>query len=142
LVLTEPKVKQNGVHITVEVEKNIYLLCDEIEIEQVFINLINNAVDAIKGSVKPWIKISAFVEGAEIVLRFMDSGNGIPKSIANKIFQPFYTTKAVGSGTGLGLSISKGIIEEHGGSIVINENLGNTCFEIKFKYEEELNYVA
>lgn len=63
----------------------------------------------------------------------MDSGSGIPESLKNKIFDPFFTSKEVGKGTGLGLSLSKKIIESFGGELSLNDNLENTCFEIKLR---------
>jgi two-component system NtrC family sensor kinase len=84
--------------------------------------LINNSI---------WGKISAEEEKAFIILRVMDSGTGIPKEVLNKIFDPFDTTKLVGEGTGLGLSITKGILDEHGATIRVVEEIENTCFEIK-----------
>ena len=60
----------------------------------------------------------------------MDSGNGIPMDIQEKMFQPFYTTKEIGKGTGLGLSISRGIIRNHKGEFFIDNSSANTCFII------------
>lgn len=67
------------------------------------------------------------------ILRKIDSGPGVPEPIRKKLFEPFFTTKPVGSGTGLGLSIAKGILESHGASISLTNNVPNTCFEVRFK---------
>ncbi len=64
----------------------------------------------------------------QVRFRVIDSGSGIPSEIANKIMEPFYTTKGVGKGTGLGLSIGKSIIHEHGGELRIDAHYPNTCF--------------
>lgn len=133
LILTSVKAKQNSTIVHKELKSQSEILCDEVEIEQVLINLINNAVDAVKECKDKWVKIELFDENNSVVLRVSDSGPGIPDSISQKIFEPFFTTKAVGQGTGLGLSISKGILEEHGASLQLMKNSPNTCFEIRFK---------
>ncbi len=100
-------------------------MLDESQIHQVFVNLINNARDAIKEKGdKGWIRITSERKGDRITVKFEDSGKGIPDEVANRIFDPFFTTKGVGKGTGLGLSISYGIINEHGGSIYATSTPG------------------
>lgn len=132
-IIYNAKLASSGAKIYYDLVDDLELNCDAIEIEQVIINLVNNAVDAIKNLNEKWIKIQTFSEKNEVVLRVMDSGNGISVELENKFFQPFFTTKPVGEGTGLGLSVSKKIIEDHGGRIFINRNFENTCFEIVFK---------
>jgi PAS domain S-box-containing protein len=114
-----------------ECDDRLSILCNEIEIQQVFINLINNAMDAAGESDIRWVKVKCFTDGNDAVIHVIDSGKGIELGVEHKLFEPFFTTKEVGKGTGLGLSISKGIIEEHGGKITINRNLSNTCFEVR-----------
>jgi C4-dicarboxylate-specific signal transduction histidine kinase len=111
--------------------------CNEIEVEQVIVNLINNALDAIKTKIDKWIKISIYEEANQVVLRVMDSGKGIPEEVRQNLFDPFFTTKQTGEGTGLGLSISKGIIDEHKATITVLDNCPNTCFEIRFPQIKE-----
>ncbi len=132
LVLTEGKAKRQRVPITVDLRSEGKISCDQVEIEQVLINLINNAVDVIKDLAVRWVKIDLFEQGAEIVIQVRDSGQGVAPSMQQKIFQPFFTTKAVGEGTGLGLSICRGILEEHNASLEIKQEDANTCFEIRF----------
>lgn len=132
LILTEAKAKQNSIVIEQEVRSSTQILCDEVEIVQVVVNLISNAIDAIKNQSEKWIRISVFEEGALIVLKVQDSGPGISQEVRERLFEPFFTTKKIGEGTGLGLSITKGILDEHGASIVLLENSKNTCFEIHF----------
>ncbi|MCF8068559.1 MAG: PAS domain S-box protein [Desulfobacterales bacterium] len=129
--------------ITVEwdLEKDLpCVLAEATRLEQVFINLLINARDAIDekwqyagelpGEQKK-ILISSGLHLSDVVIKIHDSGMGIPKSILNKIFEPFFTTKKVGSGTGIGLSISYGIIQDFKGSILVSsvKNEG-TCFTI------------
>ena len=132
IVLTESKAKRHDTSVLFECRSSSLINCDEVEIEQVLVNLINNGIDAVKDYSKKWIKIFLFDEDGVVVIRVMDSGHGIPEKIRTKIFEPFFTTKKIGEGTGLGLSIAKGIIDEHNATIGILENFPNTCFELRF----------
>lgn len=87
------------------------------QMQQVIINLIQNAVDATDHQSEPILEISAHAENGEIIVLFRDNGTGIANEALDKIFDPFYTTKPVGKGTGLGLSVSYGIVESHGGML-------------------------
>ncbi|MBY0515430.1 MAG: PAS domain-containing protein [Bacteriovoracaceae bacterium] len=132
LSLTEIIAREKSVTITVDNQSVQKIQCNDIEIEQALINLISNAIDAIKQLNERWIKISIHDDLDFIVLRIMDSGQGISKEIEHKLFDPFFTTKVVGEGTGLGLSITKGILNDHKASIHLVSGISNTCFEIKF----------
>ncbi len=139
LVLTGSHVKRHSVRVTTLcAEEGHSILCDVVEIEQVIINLINNAIDAVKNQPVKWIKINCFTEDQYIVLQVIDSGLVISEAIELKLFQPFFTTKRTGEGTGLGLSITKGILDEHKATIALNRSLPNTCFEIRFKKVEDI----
>ncbi len=131
--LTEYKTTSTGASIVFEEKSNPMIACNEIEIEQVMINLINNALDAMKTSEKRSIRIDVGEDtlGAYIILA--DSGPGIPEKIREKIFEPFFTTKPLGEGTGLGLSISKGILDDHDASIALLPTSVGTCFKVAFK---------
>jgi C4-dicarboxylate-specific signal transduction histidine kinase len=99
-------------------------LGNPIQLEQVFINLLTNARDALEKTERKEIEISCSVQGdmARVVVR--DSGPGIRPGLEQRIFDPFFTTKEVGSGTGLGLSITYGIVQEHGGTISVESAPG------------------
>ncbi|MBI2412590.1 MAG: response regulator [Deltaproteobacteria bacterium] len=100
-------------------------MLDEDQIHQVFLNLINNARDAIKEKGESGrIRITSRHSGGRIIVKFEDTGQGMPDEVAGRIFDPFFTTKGVGKGTGLGLSISYGIINEHGGAIYASSTPG------------------
>jgi C4-dicarboxylate-specific signal transduction histidine kinase len=90
-----------------------------IQLEQVFINLLTNARDAVAESPRKLIRISATAGSGAVDVALADSGHGIPPGLERRIFDPFFTTKEVGKGTGLGLSITYGIINEHGGTISV-----------------------
>ena len=132
IVLTEIKSSQSSTPVSHECSRELKILCDESEIEQVLINLINNAIDAVKSHDDKWVKVNAFAEGHKVILRVIDSGERISPEIEKKLFEPFFTTKTVGEGTGLGLSISKGILDDHNATITLNRDFSTTCFEIIF----------
>jgi signal transduction histidine kinase len=91
---------------------------DPQELQQVFINLINNARDAMKGGGVLKVETKPAPDGKRVAIEFSDTGNGIPREAQTKIFDPFFTTKRTGEGTGLGLSMSHGIITKFGGNII------------------------
>jgi len=96
-----------------------HAMVDPHQIQQVFVNLINNARQAIEAhQPKGWIKVITATKNGFVRILIQDNGPGIPEENLSKIFDPFFTTKEVGKGTGLGLSLVYGIIKEHGGTIV------------------------
>ncbi len=136
MILVQAKAKKHDTIMSAECAATTPIYCDEVEIEQVLINLIGNAIDAAKDQSERWVRVSATEDAQTVILRVTDSGPGIPKKIRDQIFEPFFTTKKVGEGTGLGLSISKGILDEHKATIAVLENEPNTCFEIRFPKPE------
>jgi signal transduction histidine kinase len=102
-----------------------------IQLEQVFINLLTNARDALVKVARKVITITCLVEGDVVELQVSDTGLGIPPGLEKRIFDPFFTTKEVGAGTGLGLSITYGIIKDHQGTIQVDNHPGEgACFRI------------
>jgi len=108
---------------------------DPHQLQQVFLNLVNNAVDAIlEQSNDGDLWVSTKAQNERLIVEFKDSGPGVKD--ASRVFDPFYTTKPVGKGTGLGLSICYGIVSEHGGSIrVSNLQPSGACFTIELPYQ-------
>jgi signal transduction histidine kinase len=96
--------------------------CNLGQLNQVFMNLLTNALQAIKCEGEIWIRTEP--RGDDILITIEDTGQGIPPDVLPHVFEPFYTTKDVGQGTGLGLSISHKVIEEHGGKIEVESFLG------------------
>ncbi|MES2014024.1 MAG: ATP-binding protein [Pseudomonadota bacterium] len=113
---------RNRVEVIKDYQLNQSVLCRAGQINQVFMNIIYNALQAIDGSGS--LHIATRREGEFAVVSIADSGKGIPPDVINKIFDPFFTTKKVGEGTGLGLSISYGIVESHGGRIDVSSEVG------------------
>lgn len=97
--------------------------CFPGQINQVFMNILSNAIESIDGN--GTITVSTSISGEFLQVRIKDTGYGIPQNLREKVFDPFFTTKEVGRGTGLGLSISHGIIEKHKGSIEVMSKVGN-----------------
>ncbi len=129
--LNSEKMKSSQIDFSIEGNLQLNISCQPVSLSQVFMNLIGNSIDAISGMENAWIKYSIDTDENNVIIKIMDCGNGIPQIIQDKIFQPFFTTKAVGIGTGLGLSISKDIIESHNGQFYIDNQCPNTCFIIK-----------
>lgn len=102
--------------------------CRNVQIQQVLLNLINNAADAIKMQDEKWIELSIYELNGNINFEISNSGPRISDEIGANIFTPFYTTKSEGQGTGLGLSISKTIITSHGGNIKLDLSKKHTTF--------------
>jgi len=100
------------------------VLGNPIQLEQVFINLLTNARDALEPVERKTIAIECRLAGDFVQVAFRDNGPGIPEGLEQRIFDPFFTTKEVGSGTGLGLSIAYGIVNEHRGTITVDSSPG------------------
>ena len=143
------QLKLRGIEVVWDIENDLPKIeADQSRLEQVFINLLLNARDAIE---ERWGSRETATADKKIILRtkckdnfiiceVCDSGKGVPRAVANKIFEPFFTTKEVGKGTGLGLSISYGIVKDCGGSIQVAPNLGEgACFIVKFPVPEKHN---
>ena len=136
------QLKVRGIEVTWNLTDNLpRVMADPGRLEQVFINLLINARDAIEentkmeyhgGTRQKKISIKSYTPGNhQLIIEIKDTGTGIPDQVAEKIFQPFFTTKEVGKGTGLGLSISYGIIKESKGTIKIKETSPQgTLFQI------------
>jgi PAS domain S-box-containing protein len=111
---------------------------DAHQLQQVFLNILNNAYDAVREVGRPArIEIMSTKSGNSVEVSFSDNGNGI--TFPDKIFDPFFTTKEVGKGTGLGLSICYGIVKEHGGEILCHNNIGGkgATFIVRLPAEPE-----
>ncbi len=102
------------------------------QLQQVIMNLVQNAHDATAAQASPLLEVTGRVEGGAVVLEFHDNGTGIDPENLRRIFDPFFTTKPVGKGTGLGLAISYGIVERHGGTLTAsNHPEGGALFTLR-----------
>ncbi|EKP06129.1 ATP-binding protein [Leptospira kirschneri] len=133
----------NQIKYGIDVIKNFQeiplVICNPDELNQVWTNLIQNSIQALKGKGK--IEISVFPWNGCVVVEIEDNGPGIPAKIQDRIWDPFFTTKDQGEGTGLGLGIAKGIVEKHKGKITLKSNPGRTVFRVELPINPENNIV-
>ena len=124
LQLVRHALREARVEVRVEIQENLPVLTgDARAINQVFLNLLKNAAEALEGR-GGVVTVSAVVEGAWVVVRVRDDGPGVAPELHTRLFEPFYSTKEAGRGTGLGLSISRRIVNDHGGSIEVESAPG------------------
>jgi len=129
LGLMEPRFK-DGIRIATDLGELPSVRCYPAQLNQVFMNLVMNACDALPTGGTVSVRTRTTPGGVE--LDFADDGPGIPPHVRERIFEPFFTTKPVGQGTGLGLSISHGIVERHGGRLTVDcPPEGGTVFRVE-----------
>jgi two-component system CheB/CheR fusion protein len=134
LKICEYRIHRVGGEFRVEVpEHEVKLKCNPVQIAQILINLINNAIDAIQEREDRWIAVNLAEHRKTVELRIVDSGPGIDPSLAEKIMTPFFTTKKDSKGTGIGLSLSRSIARNHKGdlSLVPGKIAKNTTFKLE-----------
>lgn len=143
LYLAKPKAKKHHVMLKTFLDmKGVQIYCNPLEISQIILNLITNAVDAIADTPDAWIQIHSWAEDDNILVSVTDSGSGIPKELALKIMDPYFTTKEAGKGTGIGLSISKEIAKDHGGQLIYDSNFRHTRFILKLPLQRPVEKSA
>ena len=132
LLLVEPQLKRIGGKLKLNLGHDLpFVVGNDIQLEQVFINLCNNACDAMEQSEERILTIQSMAVGDEVLVRVIDTGTGMRPEVQERIFESFFTTKSSAKGTGLGMSISQNIVEQHKGQIRFNSELGRgTTFEI------------
>ena len=132
IALSAQRAKFANVDINVNLQENLPILhVSQTELQQILLNLINNALDAMEKT-GGTLNVSNGLEGDYIVVEVADDGPGIPEANIVRIFDPFFTTKPVGKGTGLGLSICYGIIKKMGGDIIVKSTMEvGTTFRVK-----------
>ena len=123
LVILKNKINEKEVKVIKKIQSLPKIFCQPGKINQVFANVIDNAIEAMdRGGL---LEISASVKKDKVIMQFKDNGRGMDNKTIQRIFDPFFTTKDVGKGTGLGMAISYGIIKEHSGDISIHSSPGN-----------------
>jgi len=128
----QEKFRDKGLTLEIiRLKEDVQVNCRPVEISQVLLNLLTNAFHAVADRKGAWVKIELDKKPQKLHLRVVDAGTGIPLSIREKIFQPFFTTKDIGQGTGLGLSISKKILETHNGRLFLDTSCPNTTMVIE-----------
>jgi signal transduction histidine kinase len=123
------KIREKSVAVDIQLPNDLpHVLAFGGELNQVWLNLIDNALDAVASSGR--IQVSAAHERSRVVIRIVDDGAGIPREIQDRIFDPFFTTKGVGQGTGLGLDIVRRLVQRHDGEIDVMSRPGLTEFRV------------
>ena len=129
LTILAHKLKK-GIEVEREYAEGLPRICAHGgELNQVWTNIVDNAVDAMGGHGKLKVKVSGDEE--YVLVEIADDGPGIPREVKNRIFEPFFTTKGVGEGTGLGLDIVRRIVAGHGGEIRVDSGPGQTSFKVR-----------
>jgi C4-dicarboxylate-specific signal transduction histidine kinase len=125
------RMKNHGVNLRFYNMENHYVLGNKIQLEQILLNLLNNAFDAIEYLSDKWIEISCEESDDKVQIIVKDSGTGIPPEVAERIMEPFFSTKDIGKGTGLGLALARGIAEKHGGKLSYLSGSAHTTFVLE-----------
>jgi signal transduction histidine kinase len=131
LILLGHKLKKGDIEVVRDYEKDLPHVCGHAgELNQVWTNLLDNAIDAVDGQGRITIRTAS--ENGRVLVEVADDGPGIPEDVRERIFEPFYTTKDVGEGTGLGLDIShRVVVEDHKGDIRVLSEPGDTRFQVR-----------
>ena len=139
LSLVEKQVLFHNITIEKDLARDLPRIAfDKSQLQQVFMNIVLNAAEAMDGKGKLTIRTQISVDGSYGEAKFTDTGHGIPKENFENLFEPFFTTKKPGEGTGLGLSISYGIVKKHSGKIEVESEVGKgTTFTIKLPLKKE-----
>lgn len=140
LKLIDYRLTAGDVQLTVAIPAHpVYVIGNTIRLEQVVVNLVSNAIDAMHDHPHRRLTVELFRDGTAAILEVTDTGPGIPRDVLSSVFDPFYTTKDVGEGLGLGLSISYGIIKDMGGDITVESELNvGTTFRITLPLAAEV----
>ena len=134
LVLCAEKFKKQSIQVVrSDASKKIMIHCRPVQVSQVLLNLLSNAFDALESTLEKKIEIEVVESDREVKLHIIDTGIGMTEEMQTNVFRPFFTTKGVGKGTGLGLSIAKGIMESHGGELMVESRASPTCFTLRFQ---------
>ena len=135
LALLQNQIKGSNINVVRDYHLNVSVLCRPGQLNQVFMNVLSNAIQAIGEN--GTITINTRREDEWAIVQITDTGRGMPPEVISHIFNPFFTTKAVGEGTGLGLSISHGIIQDHGGKIAVDSEVGRgTTFTLRIPFKQ------
>lgn len=126
-----------NIHFWIAKNQKLHILGNQTEINQVLLNILKNAVDAVEGKKKGKVTIEIYWQNDKSIIKIKDNGTGIAPQDQAKIFEPFFTTKDIGKGTGLGLYISYGIVKKHGGKLIQIPVEEGACFELSFPSFEE-----
>ena len=130
LTMLNFKIKKKQIKVSVDAPENLPHPCVFTgELNQVWTNLIDNAIDAMEEGGQLAIQLKEADEAIEVEIT--DNGSGIPEEVRDRIFEPFFSTKSMGQGSGMGLEITNNIVKQHGGAITVSSEPGQTTFKIR-----------
>jgi len=130
-LLLQSRLRSDHVDVSFDIGADLHARCDGNRLEQVLVNLMVNAMDAMQDCSHKTIIVRAWQQDDRVVVRVSDTGSGIPAAIRERLFEPFFTTKPVGKGTGLGLATVYGIVKQSGGHVhVHSEPQQGTTFKV------------
>ena len=133
LTMLKFKFKKYNVTLKKELAKNLpNIKVLEGELNQVWTNMLVNALDAVPHGGGGRIMIRTYQKRDSLIVEIEDNGSGIPEDIQSRIFEPFFTTKGIGEGTGMGLDIVQRVLKRHGGTVSVDSQPGRTCFQVCF----------
>ncbi len=118
-------------------ESGVVVAGDSARLEQIFVNLISNACDALQGQDDPRLKVAIRLDGEQVLITIEDSAGGLDPEMAQQMFEPFFTTKSIGQGLGLGLAIVRSIVQDLGGTIQAYTDDGWSCFRIVLPHYQQ-----
>ncbi|WP_051059508.1 sensor histidine kinase [Zestomonas thermotolerans] len=130
LQLLGPRLRKEGVQLDARLDPEVQVVGDGIRLEQVLLNLLNNALDAMAEAPERRLWLSVARAGEQCLCRIEDSGGGIAEADLPRVFEPFFTTKPVGKGLGLGLAVSYGIVRDLGGSLEVANGTRGAVFTL------------
>ncbi|MFZ6655525.1 sensor histidine kinase [Undibacterium sp. TJN19] len=129
--LLQSETERRGVHLQIQADQTVKVLGDTVRVEQVLINLIRNAMDAVENSAHKEVDVSLTAEKDMARISIADTGTGLPEQVVQHLFEPFFTTKDIGQGLGLGLAISSSIVQAMNGSLTAtNRQQGGAEFTV------------
>ena len=140
LELLSSRIRAAHVAVQVDVAENLRVACDGYRLEQVLLNLLSNALDAMKDEPLRTLGIHAEAAGDRVRVRITDTGTGLPDEVLDQLFKPFFSTKPPGEGLGLGLVISSSIVRETGGTLRGYNLPGGAAFEFDLQLKEESSH--
>jgi signal transduction histidine kinase len=136
VAVLKPKARAKSAAVAIDVESGLpRVLGFAGELNQIWVNLIDNALDAIPNSGR--VDVLANRDGRRVIVRVIDDGSGIPPEIRERIFDPFFTTKPMGQGTGLGLDIVRRLVRHNDGEIAVDSEPGRTEFRVLLPLVED-----
>jgi two-component system, NtrC family, C4-dicarboxylate transport sensor histidine kinase DctB len=138
LLLLEQRLRQQRVALNIEQPEPVWVLCNAVRLEQVLINLLRNALDAVKNQADAQITLAVQQVQGKVKISVLDNGQGIAAEQLSNVFDPFFTTKGDAEGLGLGLAISLSIVRDFGGNLqASNRPEGGACFELELLAVQE-----